>query len=150
MQDSSEEALAEGRKRDLSRIEGRVSFVKHNLFEDQPVRDAGAYFLRHVVHNWNDEDCVRIFKALVPALENCKPGTPVLLNDIVMPTPGSQSAFEERYIRELDTQMLMLLGSKQRTAHQFNELLQQADERLHVAKVHGEGRLGMIEAQLKT
>lgn len=74
----------------------RVTFMAHDAFEDQPVRGAGVYLLRSVLHDWPDEDCVRILHKLVPAL---KKGAIVLINDFVMPQPGELALLDERRAR---------------------------------------------------
>ena len=58
-----------GKKLLPAQLEDRVSFVDHDFFSKQPVRDADIYFFRWVLHEWNDKYAVRILKALVPALK---------------------------------------------------------------------------------
>jgi hypothetical protein len=62
-----------------------VAFMAHSIFEEQPVKGAEVYLYRWIMHNWPDEYCVKILKALVPAL---KKGARVLVMDMVMPPPG--------------------------------------------------------------
>jgi len=83
VQDDSEKMLAQGRARNLSDIEGRISFMKHSFFHPQPISGAGAFFIRQCTHNWCDRDVVKILKSFVPGLENSVPGTPLLINDTV-------------------------------------------------------------------
>jgi len=45
-----------------------VTYQAHDFFKPQPVVGADVYFLRHVMHNHPDEECVSILAALVPAL----------------------------------------------------------------------------------
>ena len=117
----------------LGDLQGRVSFMEHSFFDQQPIVGAAAYLLRLVTHNWDDQNCVRIFKAIVPALERSPPKTPLLINDIVLPEWGMESSrFEEHRLRQVDIMMMTVLGSKQRTVTEFAELLQQADKRLKV------------------
>ena len=116
----------------IGAAEGRITFMVHDFFSEQPVKDAGAYFLRQVTHNWNDEDCVKIFKALVPAIEAAGPGTPLLINDTIVPEHGTTSRYQEHAFRQVDIMMLVALGAKQRTEKEFAELLARADARLKV------------------
>ena len=53
-----------------------VDFMAHDFFTEQPVNGADVYYSRWTLHNWPDKYCVRILKALVPAL---KKGAKVLL-----------------------------------------------------------------------
>ena len=62
-------------------LKGRITWLEHDLFKPQDVV-ADAYFFRHILHDWADEDCVKMIKALVPAL---KDGARVLISEGVMP-----------------------------------------------------------------
>ena len=77
-------------------IEERITFMVHDFFNEQPVTGADLYLLRLVLHNWSDEDCVRILRALVPAL---KSGARVVVNELCLPELRSTSIFEEREMR---------------------------------------------------
>lgn len=125
--------LTQASKNDLSALEGRVAFMQHNFFDTQPISGVAAYLLRYVTHNWSDEDCIRIFKAIVPALEKSRPGTPMLINDIVLPEWGSAGLYQEKNLRQVDIMMMIALGAKQRTESKFRTLLERADPRLSVS-----------------
>jgi hypothetical protein len=54
----------------------------HNFFTPETVKYARAYVLHSILHDWGDEDCMRILENLKPAL---KPGySKVLFNEIVL------------------------------------------------------------------
>ena len=107
--------------------------MQHSFFEPQPIRDAGAFFIRQCLHNWNDQDGVIILRAIVPALEKCRPGTPLLINETIVPEVNTKKRFEEQYLRQLDIAMLLIFGGKQRTLSEFRDILRQADERFEVS-----------------
>ncbi|KAI4162781.1 MAG: hypothetical protein LQ342_003668, partial [Letrouitia transgressa] len=107
----------------------RVHFMHHSFFDNQPIAPTSAYFMRSCIHNWPDDDCVRIFRALVPALERCASGTPFLINDTILPDLGTRTKYEERDLRQLDLCMMVALGAKQRTRGEFERLLREADRR---------------------
>ncbi|RYP40511.1 hypothetical protein DL767_001640 [Monosporascus sp. MG133] len=87
--DNSPDMPAESaRAADLGPAKGRVRFTQHGFFEPQPVRDASAVITRQATHNWTDDEVVKIFKGSLPTLQSSKAGTPVLINDIVLPEPG--------------------------------------------------------------
>ncbi|KAL9607259.1 MAG: hypothetical protein Q9167_007812 [Letrouitia subvulpina] len=111
----------------------RVRFMHHSFFDPQPVAPASAYFIRSCIHNWPDEDCIRIFRALVPALERCASGTPFLINETILPDLGTRTGYEERDLRQLDLCMMVALGAKQRTRGEFQKLLKEADGRYRVS-----------------
>jgi O-methyltransferase/methyltransferase family protein len=80
-----------------------------------------AYMMKHIIHDWDDDRCVRI-------LENCRsamvPGGKVLILDAVI-QPGNHADFSKL----LDIAMLSISG-KERTEQQFRDLLSRAGFRL--------------------
>lgn len=52
-----------------------------DFFTEQPVT-ADLYYFRTVFHNWADKYCVKILRALIPAL---RPGARILIHERVLP-----------------------------------------------------------------
>ncbi|EGU75128.1 hypothetical protein FOPG_07515 [Fusarium oxysporum f. sp. conglutinans race 2 54008] len=150
VQDVSIEALNDGKAKLPSEIADRVSFMQHDFFKDQPITDVSAFFMRQCLHNWRDEDCIKILRALVPALEKCKPGTPLLINEEVLPELNEVSKYQEHLSRQCDMCMFVVAGSKERTRGDFENLLKEADSRFSVVKVHrnSTSTMGLVEAYL--
>jgi hypothetical protein len=102
VQDISEDMMRQASlRKEMDGLEGRVTFMQHDFFEPQPIHDARAFFLRHISHNYVDSECVKILRALIPALEK-RPGTPVLINDVVLPELNSKERYKERIMRQTD------------------------------------------------
>ncbi|KZT74274.1 S-adenosyl-L-methionine-dependent methyltransferase [Daedalea quercina L-15889] len=86
---------------------GRVRLVAHDFFAPQPIRDADVYFLRYVLHDWPDDECVAILAHLREAM---KPDSMVLVADhVIHPTAGSA------YLKSAPSPLPPNYGS----AHQF-------------------------------
>ncbi|KAJ8132488.1 hypothetical protein O1611_g1136 [Lasiodiplodia mahajangana] len=102
-----------------------------------------------IIHNYNDETSVKIFKSFVPAMEKCSPDTSLLINDMLLPAANTELKVEEHHLRQIDIAMMNGYAAKQRTLKEFTDLLKQADERFEVVKVHGKGIMGLIEVQLR-
>lgn len=64
----------------------KVSFMSHDFFQEQPIKEADAYLIRWCLHDWSDPYCIKILKALVPAM---KAGTKLLVADAVVPPFGT-------------------------------------------------------------
>lgn len=128
---------------------GRVTFMQHSFFDPQPVGDAAAFILRACALNWCDARVVDMFRALVPGLERSKPGTPLLINDMILPDQGVLTRDVERGMRQIDLIMLVGFGGKLRTADEFEALLKQADERYEIRSIRPEGLIGLVEAHLR-
>ena len=145
--------LAQGRRLLNPELHSRVSFTKANFFEPQPYKNACAFLIRQCTHNWADHDVVRIFRAVVPGLEASAAGTPLLINDMILPESGQDiedkgGRMWEKERRQADMVMLMCFGAKQRTVGEFKALLMEADTRYVVRKVQEGGALGLIEVHL--
>ena len=135
VQDESKTMLAQGKSLLTPEVEGRVVHMQHNFFDPQPIYDASAFFIRQCVHNWPDQECIKIFRAFIPALEKCGPGTPLLINDTVLPKLGEKTRYEERLLRQLDIAMLVVVNAKQRSENEFRSVLKEADERFEVSSL---------------
>lgn len=125
--------LAQGQNTWTGDLKDRVVFEQHDYFEPQPAREASAFFARQVTHNLTDKDTIRFLRAIVPALEASKPGTPLLINDTVIPEPGVRTAYEEHGLRQVDLSMWILFNSKERTLREFKKVLEEADARYRVS-----------------
>ena len=77
-------------------IRDRVEFMVHDFLTPQPVHGADVYLFRWIFHNWSDLYCIRILKNLVPAL---KKGALIVVNDNVLPEPGTMGLWQEKRLR---------------------------------------------------
>ncbi|MCJ1246594.1 hypothetical protein MMC30_003803 [Trapelia coarctata] len=66
-----------------------------DFFTPQPVT-ADVYYFRWIFHNWSDQYCIQILRNLIPALQ---PGARIVVNEFVMPEPGTLGRAEERVVR---------------------------------------------------
>ncbi|KAI4859218.1 putative O-methyltransferase [Hypoxylon rubiginosum] len=103
-----------------------VKFMAHDFFEEQPIKNAEVYLYRWVFHNWPDKYCVKILRALAPAL---KKGSRILIMDFVMPPPGVLPNSVERKLRAMDVTMLEIGNAKERDLDEWKALFEQADQR---------------------
>jgi 6-hydroxytryprostatin B O-methyltransferase len=104
-------------------IRDRVSFTAHDVFDTQPVEGADVYFIRRVLMEKSEEECVAILKALQPAL---KRGAIVLVQDPMLPEPGACSVWVERRLRDSDALALALVGSETRESEDWERIIQSA------------------------
>lgn len=88
--------VAEGRNIIQQEPGCAVTFQDHDFFKPQPVKDADAYFLRMILHDWPDEFCLDILRNLVPAL---KRGTRIIINDRCLPSLADVTHYEARQAR---------------------------------------------------
>ena len=114
----------------------RWETVAGDVFESVPAGD--LYAVKNVLHDWNDDQCVRI-------LENCRramnPGARLLAVDTVIP-PGNDPHFG----KALDMLMMLLLPGQGRTQPEFERLFERAGFRI-TQVIPTPGTLSMIEAE---
>ncbi|GAW14657.1 hypothetical protein ANO14919_040600 [Xylariales sp. No.14919] len=148
IQDASATLLSQGRDQLPAEYESRFMFQEYDFFTPQPVTNAELFLIRQCLHNWADEDCVKILRGFVPALEKCKEGTPLIINESILPDLGSISKYQERLLRHVDMSMLINVGGRQRSADDFRKICKDADERLEIVKVYNTGSMGLLELKL--
>lgn len=102
----------------------RVSFMAHDFFQEQLVRDADVYHFRWIFHDWPDQYCLKLLRALVPAL---KPGTRVVVSDFVVPDSGTASRYKEGLVRGFDLAMMELFNARERERRDWQRLFGEAD-----------------------
>ncbi|KAJ8130027.1 hypothetical protein O1611_g3604 [Lasiodiplodia mahajangana] len=105
-------------------LRDRVRFTAHDLFTPQPCIGADVYSLRWMLHSWSDKYCIKILQGLVPAL---KPGAKVLVQETLMPEPGTVALWKEKNIRATDINMAAAFNGQERTVAELKSLFTRAD-----------------------
>ncbi|HEV3001233.1 MAG TPA: methyltransferase [Solirubrobacteraceae bacterium] len=111
---------ADGRTLDLDGVAGRWETVQGDFFEAVPPGD--VLVLKRILHNWDDDDCVRILESCRRALA---PGGRVLVVDAIIPAGNAP-----HQSKEMDLMMLAALTGRERTADQLEPLFAAAGLRL--------------------
>ncbi len=92
-------------------------------FFDAIPAGADAYFMKHIIHDWNDDDCVRILRNCHAAMSD---HAKLLICERVVP-PGNDPSLA----KTMDLVMLVLTdGGRERTEPEFRNLLARAGLRL--------------------
>ncbi len=99
----------------------RCQLISGSFFESMPA-GADAYMMRHIIHDWNDEQCLTILKNIHRVL----PATGrLLVSESVIP-PGNDPFFGKL----LDLNMLVIPGGQERTAQEYETLFAKAGFKL--------------------
>jgi trans-aconitate methyltransferase len=88
-----ENTVAEGRNYVPEELTDRITFMGHDFFEPQPVKDADVYFFRGIFHNWPDKYCIRILQNLIPALRK---GSTIVIQDAAAPDMTGMTPWKAR------------------------------------------------------
>lgn len=95
----------------------RCDAVGGSFFEEVPA-GADGYVLRHIIHDWNDEQSLQILRTVRNAATDA---SRLLIVESVIPA-GNDPGFAKL----LDLTMLVIPGGKERTAEEYRALLAEA------------------------
>ena len=99
----------------------RCEVIEGNFFDSFPP-GGDAYILSHVIHDWDEESCLKILKNCHTAMQN---KSRLLIIEQVIP---SDDGFHPAKI--LDLLMLTMMTGQERTREEYAELLRKADFQL--------------------
>jgi O-methyltransferase domain/Dimerisation domain len=98
-------------------VADRCEITGGDFFRSVPA-DGDAYILKHIIHDWSDEECLTI-------LRHCHDGVTangkVLIVEMVIPEPNVPGIS-----KLLDLEMLLFLTGRERTGAEYKELLDRA------------------------
>lgn len=116
--------------------QARIKFQTHDFFQPQPTQGTPpkAYLLSRVLHDWQDHDCVKILRNLLPAME--AHGTKLLICERMVPDrAGEVFNHIEQLLRTQDMLMFTMYGGGERKLRDWVALFEKADGRLTVESV---------------
>ncbi len=110
--------LSDMARRDAEAIEAgvreRLTFQPGDMFDSVPPAD--VYFLKHIIHDWHDEECKRI-------LSNCRQSMigegKLLCVDVVLPPMGDTGGFSGKFF---DVDMIAFAMGKERREEEWQAL----------------------------
>jgi hypothetical protein len=99
-------------------VASRLEYFGGNMFEAVPAAD--VYVMKHILHDWDDERCVRLLRNCHQSMEG---GGRLICVDSVLPPMGDTTGTAAKL---LDLNMMVMLPGKERTRVQWEELYQKA------------------------
>jgi hypothetical protein len=98
-------------------LDGRCRLESGSFFDSVPA-GADAYLMRHIIHDWEDADSIRI-------LQNCRkaiaPQGKLLIVEAVIPEGNGYSV-----AKEMDITMVLYPGGQERTEQEYRSLFSQS------------------------
>jgi len=95
----------------------RCRFESGDFFQAVP-EGADLHVLKFILHDWTDEECVRILKCCRESLE---PGGRLLVVEMLVP-----EEIRPDFVMLMDLNMLVMTGGRERTAKEFEKVLSDA------------------------
>ncbi|KAJ4723239.1 O-methyltransferase [Melia azedarach] len=103
--------------------DGNLKYVGGDMFEAIPPAD--ALLLKWILHDWNDEECVKILKKCKEAItSNGKVGKVIIIDMIRENKKGDDESSETQLF--FDMLMMVFLNGKERDEKEWTELFQKA------------------------
>ena len=118
-------------------VKDRCSYVGGNMFSKVPAAD--AYIMKMILHDWSDDECVKILSNIYNAAsEN---GTVLIAEHLV---PGPE---EPHFSKLFDIHMMCVATGKERTVEEYADLLKKTGWN-HANTFHSQsGLMGIIEGK---
>lgn len=101
------------------RLDGRCQSLSGDFFEKIPA-GADAYYMQHIIHDWNDERSLKILANCRQALAGRKDGRLLIVDSVV---PDNSDFHLSKW---LDLEMLLMPGGRERTESEWRKLFAQA------------------------
>lgn len=120
-----------------NQVAERVRLAEGSFFDSVPA-GGDAYVLKHIIHDWDDAQAVRILRNVRSA---ATPGTAVLLIEGVVPE-GEGGPI----VKWVDLEMLVINDGRERTESQYRRLFEESGFRM-VGVVDTASRFSVIEAR---
>jgi hypothetical protein len=118
-------------------LEDRCTYVGGDMFREVPPAD--AYFLKMILHDWSDQECVEILVNLSRAV-SCK--ARVLIVEHIVPGPN-----ESHVAKLLDIQMMCWGTGRERTEDEYVRLLEAAGWEHDRTWYPGNRMIGIVEGR---
>jgi hypothetical protein len=96
-------------------LAGRLTFTAQDFF-DRVEPGGDLYTLKLILHDWQDDDCLRILKNVRAAIQ---PGGTVLVLESLVPPPNQRGIAPF-----LDLNMMVMVGGRERTLDEYARLLE--------------------------
>ncbi|ETS85416.1 hypothetical protein PFICI_03441 [Pestalotiopsis fici W106-1] len=135
-----QKAVHEGRPR----LDSRISRMKHDFYNPQPLLGARAYFLHAVLHDWPDADCIRIYFVVERIRDAMTKGySKLLIYEVVLPPKGATS-----FAGAIDMCLMTMTSGRERTEADWKQMIEAV--RLRVVRIdrHDRAVESVIEVEL--
>lgn len=118
-------------------VEGRCEYIPGDMFDEVP--EADAYFLKWILHDWGDEECVDILSTI----HDCaSPGARLFICETIVPGPDTSHRSKAR-----DADMMVWLDSRERTRAEWEDLIEAGGWDFIDVPGPDEGPISVLEAK---
>lgn len=97
----------------------QIEKVALDFFQEAPARGARIYFLKFILHDFSDADCLRILTHIKQAMTHGY--SYIVINDFILPETGCH-----QLPAQWDLMMMMYMSGHERTESQWKALMDAA------------------------
>lgn len=97
-------------------VADRCTYVGGDMFEEVPVAD--VYFMKKILHDWADEECVEILSTIHEVAPS--DARVFIVEDVL---PGPETPHQSKL---WDLQMMLMIGGRERTKSEFASLFERS------------------------
>ena len=94
-----------------------IELVKGNFFDPETIPSCDVAFMKHIFHDWSDEDCAKILQSLHTALPM---HAKLVIADAILPGPGHNNPFT--LLQKQFNCFMAVIGGKERTLTEWEML----------------------------
>ena len=116
-------------------VADRVTHVSGDMFAKAPSAD--AYILKHIIHDWNDEESVQILSNIQRV---ASPNARLFIAEYVVPGPETP-----HFAKLFDIHMMCWGTGRERTSEEYAALLKQAGWKYVGTALTSLGMIGVVE-----
>lgn len=119
------------------RITDRCETITGDMFKETPSAD--AYIMKHILHDWNDEECLQILTNMNnSAQENAK----LFIAECIVPGPD-----QPHFAKLFDIHMMCATGGMERTEQEYADLFEKSGWKYITTWYPKIDAIGVVEAQ---
>ncbi|CAF2789396.1 unnamed protein product [Rotaria sp. Silwood2] len=101
----------------------RYQFVSGDMFKPETIPQADSYVLKFIIHDWNDEDSIKILKSIRAANKSREQKLITIFIVEMILLPNNKDNWVARV---MDIEMLTFLNAKERTKAEYIQLLKES------------------------
>lgn len=115
-------------------VNERCSYVNGDMFSEVPSAD--AYIMKMILHDWNDDECVRILSNIYRASPD---HARLFIAEHLIPSPE-----EPHFSKLFDIHMMCVSSGKERTVDEYSALLERSGWKYNQT-LHPKQRTGLVQ-----
>jgi DNA-binding PadR family transcriptional regulator len=99
-------------------VQDRCEYIGGNFFEDK-IPKSDSYILKHIIHDWSDEQSIKILKNISKSAED---KAHIFICELIIPPPNTKNSLATLF----DIHMMIGCDGRERTQEEFEKLFSES------------------------